>query len=158
MEGAKHLSDLERELLELCSMSEGGETTTTLYVEMLESPPDRATLEATLRGLVDRGLMWSWRGTFGGTQRNRSTGQTSHVVYEDDWWPVTDAGRAAIGLPPRAEAGERFWMNPSSGPYRVPPIIAPWCSWRVRHGKPPLPAWYSRLTGKTTGGDPSSWS
>jgi hypothetical protein len=87
MEDAEHLSDLERELLELCSMdAEGGETTTTLYVEMLESPPDRATLEATLRDLVvDRGLMRCWCGTFGGDQRNRWTGETSHVLYEDDW-------------------------------------------------------------------------
>jgi hypothetical protein len=35
----------------------GGETTTTLYVEMLRSPPDRASLEAILRGLVERGLI-----------------------------------------------------------------------------------------------------
>jgi len=149
MEGAEHLSDLERELLELCSMdTEGGETTTTLHVEMLESPPDRATLEATLRGLVERGLMRTWRGTFGGSQRNRQTGQTSHVVYEDDWWPVTDRGRAAIGLLPKAQAVRQFWMNPSSGPYRVPPVIAPWCAWRARHGKRPLPCWYSRITGR----------
>jgi hypothetical protein len=149
MEGAEHLSDLERELLELCSMdAEGGETTTTLYVEMLESPPDRATLEATLRDLVARGLMRCWRGTFGGDQRNRRTGETSHVVYEDDWWPVTDAGRAAIGLPSKAQAVRVSWINPSSGPWRVPPLIAPWCAWRVRHGKQPLPDWYTRLTGR----------
>ena len=86
MEDVTPLSDLERELLELCSMDrEGGETTTTLYVEMLESPPDRPTLEATLRNLVDRGLMRQRRGTFGGSQRDRATGETSHVVYEDDW-------------------------------------------------------------------------
>jgi hypothetical protein len=159
MEGNEDLSDLERELLELCSMdAEGGETTTTLYVEMLESPPDRSTLEATLRRLVDRGLMRTWRGTFGGGQRDRWTRETSNVVYEDDWWAVTDAGRAAIGLPPRARADQRFWMNPSSGPYRVPAIIAPWCAWRAQHGKQPLPGWYTRLTGRTTGGDPSNWS
>ncbi len=159
MEGAEHLSDLERELLELCSMdSGGGETTTTLYVGMLESPPDRANLEATLRGLVDRGLMRTWRGVYLGGQWNRWTEQIEDVTYEDDWWPVTDAGRAAIGLPPSAQAVRQFWMNPSSGPYRAPPIIAPWCAWRTRHGKPPLPRWYSRITGRSTGGEPSHWS
>jgi hypothetical protein len=48
-----------------------------------------------------------WRGVYGANQRERITGETSHVVYGDDWWPVTDAGRAAIGLRPRAEAGLR---------------------------------------------------
>jgi hypothetical protein len=145
---ADDLTELERELLELCSMDAGGgETTTTLYVEMLRSPPDRATLEATLRGLVERGLMETWRGLYGGAQRDRITGETSHVVYEDDWWPVTDAGRAAIGLRPRAEARKERWMNPSSGPWRVSPLVAPLCAWRVRHGKEPIPRWYTRLTG-----------
>jgi hypothetical protein len=147
--GEAHLTDLERELLELCSMdSEGGETTTTLRVEMLESPPERATLEATLLGLVDRGLMTTFRAVYGGQQRDRLTGEISHVVYEDDWWPVTDAGRAVIGLPPKSEGVQEFWMNPSSGPWRVSPLIAPYCAWRFRHGKAALPAWYSRLTGK----------
>jgi hypothetical protein len=114
------LTELERELLELCSMdAEGGETTTTLYVEMLQSPPDRATLEATLRGLVDRGLMTRWRGLYSGSQRDRRTGEVTSVEYEDDWWPVTDAGRAAIGLPPRAQTVEGGWTNPSSGYWRV---------------------------------------
>jgi len=114
MEDVTPLSGLERELLELCSLDRGGgETTTTLYVEMLESPPDRPALEATLRKLVDRGLMRRCRGTFSGAQRDRLTGDTSHVVYEDDWWPVTDAGRVAIGLPPIAP--EVLRRNPSSG-------------------------------------------
>jgi hypothetical protein len=140
---------LERELLELCSMDAGGgETTTTLQVEMLESPPDRATLEATLRGLVSRGLMRRWFGTYAGGQRVRATGQVSNVVYDDDWWPVTDAGRAAIGLAPRAEAVQASWVNPSKGAWRVSPLIAPLCAWRVQRGKPPVPAWYARLTGR----------
>src|ERR1039458_8500946 len=97
MEGAEHLSDLDRELLERCSMdTEGGETTKTLYVEMLESPPDRASSEATLRDLVEKKQMTPWRATFGPSQRTRRTRHTSHVVYEDAWWPVTDRGRAAI--------------------------------------------------------------
>jgi hypothetical protein len=136
------LTDLERELLELCSMdSEGGETTTRLCVEMLDSPPDRASLEATLRGLVDRGLMTRWRGTDSGVR-------DGDPPYEDDWWPVTDAGRAAIGLRPKAEAVKAGWMNPSSGPWRVSPLIAPLCAWRFRRGKPPVPRWYERLTGR----------
>jgi hypothetical protein len=145
---ANDLTELERELLELCSMDAGGgETTTTLYVEMLRSPPDRATLEATLRGLVERGLMQTWPGVYGGDQRDRTTGETSHVVYEDDWWPATDAGRAAIGLRPRAEAVKERWMNPSSGPWRVSPLVAPLCAWRFRHGKEPIRHRYTRLTG-----------
>jgi hypothetical protein len=140
------LTDLERELLELCRLDSAGETTTRLYEEMLESPPDRATLEATLRGLVNRGLMTRWRGT--------DSGIHSSVPYEDDWWPVTDAGRAAIGLPPRAESVEEFWMNPSKGTWRVSPPIAPLCAWRFRRGKEPVPRWYERLTGKHW---PSRW-
>lgn len=142
------LTALEREILEVCRLDSAGETTTTLYVEMLESPPDRATLEATLHNLVSRGLMARWFGTFSGGQRDRSTGRVSNVDYDDDWWAVTDAGRAAIGLPPRAETVEAFWMNPSSGPWRVSPLIAPLCAWRFRRGKPPVPRWYERLAGR----------
>ncbi|HWF51560.1 MAG TPA: hypothetical protein VG294_13055, partial [Solirubrobacteraceae bacterium] len=62
MDAAAALTALERELLELCSMS--GETTTTLDEEMLESSPGRTIVEATVRGLVDRGLMTTERGTY----------------------------------------------------------------------------------------------
>jgi hypothetical protein len=68
--------------------------------------------------------------------------------YEGYWWIITDAGRAAIGLPPWAEVREEGWMNPSSGPWRVLPLIAPLCSWRASRGKHPIPAWYARLTGR----------
>jgi hypothetical protein len=129
-------------------MDSAGETTTTLYVEMLKSPRDRATLEAILQSLVSRGLMARWFGTFSGARRDRSTGRVSNVVYDDDWWAVTDAGRAAIGLPPRAETVEASWINPSSGAWRVSPLIAPLCAWRFRRGKPPVPRWYARLTGR----------
>jgi hypothetical protein len=132
MNDAQHLSELERELLELASMA--GETTTTLDEEMLESSPGRVTVEATLQGLAARGLMTTTRGMYIGER-----------TYEDDWWDVTPAGRSVVGLPPKARA---FWMNPASGPFRVSPLIAPWCTWRVRHGKQPLPHWYSRLTGR----------
>lgn len=87
------LSELEREVLERCSMA--GETTTTLHEEMLESPPDRVTLQSTLRGLVGRGLMTSERGVYAGVQRSRGG---SDRVYEDDWWDVTAAGRLSIDI------------------------------------------------------------
>jgi hypothetical protein len=138
------LTALERELLELCSMdAEGGETTTRLAEEMLASPPDRAALEATLRGLVNRGLMSRWRG-------EDSPIREGDAPYEDDWWPVTDAGRAAIGLPPKPEAVQQLWINPSSGAWRVSPLIAQLCAWPFRRGKLPVPGWYARLTGKAT--------
>ncbi len=95
------LSNFERELLELCSDAPNmGETTTTLHEEMLSEDHDRLAVEAALRGLVGRGLMRTSRGTFGGTQRLRS-GHVEHRVYEDDWWILTDEGRAVVGLPSR---------------------------------------------------------
>jgi hypothetical protein len=136
VDDAPLLSELERELLDCASMA--GETTATLDEEMLQSSPGRAVVEATLRGLVDRGLMTTTWGRF--------LGGDPHIGitdYEDDWWDVTPAGRAAIGMPPKPPP--RF-RNPSSGPFRVSPLIAPWCAWRVRHRKRPLPDWYLRLT------------
>jgi hypothetical protein len=93
--GSEPLNELERELLELCSMS--GETTTTLHEEMLEAPLDRGIVEATLRGLVERGLMTTSRGTYSGTQFARDGSHGFERTYEDDWWDVTASGRAAIG-------------------------------------------------------------
>ena len=94
------LSDLETELLELCALAPNmGETTSTLDEEMLEVSPGRITVEASLRGLVTRGLMTTSRATFAGGQRLRD-GSVVDRVYEDDWWVLTDLGRAAIGLPP----------------------------------------------------------
>jgi hypothetical protein len=99
------LEDLERELLELCSQAPNmGETTTALDEEMLEVSPGRPTVEATLRRLVDRGLMTTSRAVFGGNQRNRD-GSIVHRIYEDDWWVVSTDGRAAIGLPPARPFG-----------------------------------------------------
>jgi hypothetical protein len=89
------LSALERELLELCSMA--GEPTTVLDEEMVASSPGRGDLQFALQGLVNRGLMTTARAINSGDPR-QSEGQR---VYEDDWWDVTPAGRAAIGLPPR---------------------------------------------------------
>jgi hypothetical protein len=96
------LSDFERELLELCSNAPNmGETTTTLHEEMLSEGHDRSAVEASLRGLVAQGLMTTSRGIFGGGQRLRD-GRVEHRVYEDDWWVVTNKGRAAIGLSPKS--------------------------------------------------------
>lgn len=82
-----------------------GETTTTLQDEMLREEYERTIIEESLRGLVDRGLMTTSRGVFGGVQRLRD-GHVVHRIYEDDWWVVTDEGRAAIGWPPRSG-----WQN-----------------------------------------------
>jgi hypothetical protein len=95
------LSDFERELLELCAMAPHmGETTTTLHEEMLSEEHDRRVIEASLRSLVARGLMTTSRAIFGGAQRSRD-GRVVDRVYEDDWWVVTDEGRAIIGRPPK---------------------------------------------------------
>jgi hypothetical protein len=152
------LTDLERELLELCCLdAEGGEPTRALQVEMLDAPIERGDLEAVLTNLVRRGLMRRWRGTYLGVERPRAGGEQRTVDYVDDWWVVTDRGRAAIGVPPAAETGETFWMNPSSGPWRVPPVLAPWCGWRFRRGKAPLPAWLARGLRKDLLGQEDHW-
>jgi hypothetical protein len=102
------LSDFERELLELCSIAPYmGETTTTLHEEMLSENHDRAAVEASLRSLVARGLMTTSRAIFGGVQRSRD-GRVVHRVYEDDWWVVTNKGRAAIGRPPKKREWEEL--------------------------------------------------
>jgi hypothetical protein len=101
------LNELERELLELCAIAPHmGETTTTLHEEMRGEEHDRSVIETALRNLVTQGLMSTSRGTFGGVQHSRD-GREQHRVYEDDWWVVTDEGRAAIGLAPKRE-----WGNP----------------------------------------------
>jgi|ERR1700722_6372942 len=103
------LSNFECELLELCSVSPNmGETTTTLQEEMLTEYYDRRLIEASLRQLVERGLLTVSRGVFAGAQHLRD-GSVVHRGYEDDWWVVTDAGRAAIGLPPRSGSEDFRW-------------------------------------------------
>jgi hypothetical protein len=100
-EDTAYLSELQEELLKLCAIAPHmGETTTTLHEEMLSEAHDRRVIEASLCSLVARGLMTTSRGTFGGVQRSRD-GREEHRVYEDDWWVVTDEGRAAVGLPPK---------------------------------------------------------
>lgn len=88
------VTELERELLELCCM--GGERTTVLDEELLEASPGRVVVEAALNSLVARGLM-SRRRVIAASPR-RSDGARD---YEDVLWEVTPAGRAALGLPGR---------------------------------------------------------
>jgi hypothetical protein len=77
-----------------------GETTTNLDEALLDESPGRATIEGTVGGLVDRGLMTTKRGIYAGEQRSRD-GHVFNRVYEDDWWDVTAKGRQAVGLPPK---------------------------------------------------------
>jgi hypothetical protein len=128
--------------------------TTTLLESQIDAAPQRVAMVEILGGLVERGLMVRSWGTYGGPITDRRTGEVTHGVYEDDWWHTTDAGRAAIGVQRPAQAQSTGWLNPSSGPYRVPPVLAPWCRWRHRRGKPTVPAWYTRLTGTPAVKDP----
>jgi hypothetical protein len=149
------LTDLERELLEAVSVggSSFGVATDCVDEELLESSPGRTAVERALRELAARGLVRGERSWGSLTLRPRDgihplseIGQrkTVHRDYDGDWWILTEAGRAAIGLgPPEVE---EFWINPSSGPWHVSPLVAPWFEWRARHGKEPVPGWYSRLT------------
>jgi hypothetical protein len=89
MDAVPPLTDLERELLELCSIA--GETTTTRDEEMLVDSPGRPAVELALRGLLKRGLLSTRPGTSAEAER----------TYVDDWWDVTAMGREASGLPPR---------------------------------------------------------
>jgi hypothetical protein len=86
------LGPLERELLEICSVSP--ETTTTLDEEMLAASPGRQALESVLRDLLDRGLMAMFRGTFAGMHRPRDR-PPEERVFDDDWWETTEVGRGA---------------------------------------------------------------
>jgi hypothetical protein len=149
------LTGLELELLEAVSVggSRFGVATDCVDEELLESSPGRTALEQTLQGLVARGLVWSEWSESVLTLRPRDgihplseidQRKTVRRDYQGNWWILTEAGRAAIGLgPPEVE---EFWINPSSGPWRVSPLVAPWFEWRARHGKEPVPGWYSRLT------------
>jgi hypothetical protein len=145
-----HIAEMERQLLD--ALLGGGSRfgrPVPLLEEALETEPSpgRAAIEATLRGLRARNLVRSeWSHSV--LTLNRGDGESVAQEHDGEWWIITDAGRAAIGLPPWAEVREEGWMNPSSGPWRVSPLIAPYCAWRFRHGKPHLPGWYARLTGK----------
>lgn len=151
------ITELERELLEAVSIggSRFGVATDCVDEELLEESPGRAAVETALRSLLARGLVRTERSWGSLTLRPRDgihplseagTRKTIHRDYEGDWWIMTHAGWAALGVPP-PETRE-FWMNPSSGAWRVSPLIAPLCAWRFRRGKPPVPGWYARLTGR----------
>jgi predicted transcriptional regulator len=89
------LTELERELLALCSLS--GETTTTLHEEMLEHDHAGSTVETVLHGLARRGLLSTYRGVYDGVQRARDDPSRAwDRRYEDDWWQVTAEGRRAL--------------------------------------------------------------
>jgi hypothetical protein len=130
------INEVERELLEV--LLNGG-SRFGMPLPLIELPrKSEQEIEEFLRGLRSRELIRSeWCDSVLDGQE-----------YTGDWWIITDAGRAAIGLPPAKP--EAFWMNPSSGPWRVSPLIAPLCAWRFRHGKEPVPRWYARLTGRST--------
>jgi hypothetical protein len=89
MQESRPLSELEIELLECASMA--GEATRVLDERMLENSPGRVAVEKALRDLLDLGLVTTVRNVYAGPLG----------VFEDDWWDVTPAGRAAIGLPPK---------------------------------------------------------
>ncbi|HEX4484378.1 MAG TPA: hypothetical protein VH081_11410 [Solirubrobacteraceae bacterium] len=156
------LSDFERELLDRVSIggSRFGVALDCLNEELLDSSPGRAAIERALGELLSRGFVRSESSSPSSlTLRPRDgvhplseAAQRKAITreYNGDWWILTEAGRAAIGLPPPEV--HAMWINPSSGPFRVPPVLAPWCAWRFMRGKRPLPSWYTRLTGKTTGG------
>jgi hypothetical protein len=146
------LSDFERELLELLELGGSwfGVATASLDEELLAISPGAAAIEAVMGELCDRGLVRSELSAGSLSLRPRSGVDSEHderaVVhreFEARWWILTDEGRAAIGLP--AAAPHSFWMNPSSGPFRVSPLLAPWFAFRARRGKAPWPRWYARL-------------
>ena len=151
------LSELERELLESVSIGgpRFGVATDCIDEQLLEASPGRPAVEEALRSLEARGLVWSER-TWGLLTLRPRDGihplseaykrKTVHREYEGEWWILTEAGRAAIDLPPPER--QAFWMNPAKGAWRVSPLIAPLCAWRFRRGKPPVPRWYARLTGR----------
>jgi hypothetical protein len=149
------LTKFERELLEAVSVggSRFGVATDCVDEELLEASPGRDVVERALRALVARGLVRSERSAGALTLRPRDgvhplheaqSRATVHREYDGDWWIVTEAGWAALGQSPPQRT--EFWINPSSGTWRVSPLIAPLCAWRFRRSKPPVPGWYARLT------------
>ena len=103
------LTEFDRELLEAVSIggSRFGVATDCVDEELLEDSPGRAAVQAALLGLVDRGLIRAERAAGSLTLRPRdgvhplseaSERQTVNRQYDDEWWILTEDGRAAIGL------------------------------------------------------------
>jgi hypothetical protein len=122
------LTEFERELLDAVGIggSRFGVATDSLDEELLETSPGRAVVEETLRRLDARGLVRSERSWGSLTLRPRDGTHslseadkrpTVHRAYEGDWWIITDAGWAALGVPPPTSV--ESWMNPSSGQWSV---------------------------------------
>src|SRR2546421_2970086 len=112
------LTDLERAILDAVSIGgpRFGVATDCVDEELLEASPGRAAVEENLRGLRARGLVrseWSWgsltmRPVDGiHTLSQSAKRKTVHREYEGEWWILTEAGRAAIGLPARPRADHR---------------------------------------------------
>jgi hypothetical protein len=92
------LTGLERELLQALGAQSAGETAATLH-DVLAPSPGLAAIDATLRGLLARGLLATDRRTWFGGHQGTRVGRAIDRVFGQDWWTVTNAGRAAIGLP-----------------------------------------------------------
>jgi hypothetical protein len=92
------LTPLERELLQALGAQSAGETAATLH-DVLAPSPGRIAVETTLRRLLARGLLATDRRTWFGGHQGTRVGRAIDRVFGQDWWTVTDAGRAAIGLP-----------------------------------------------------------
>jgi hypothetical protein len=142
------LTDFERELLDAVSVGgpRFGVATDTVDEQELEESPGREVVEATLRSLVSRGLVRTERSGGYLTLLPRDGTEVESRTYYGDWWIITDAGWAALGLLPPTRASVS--MNPSlrlGGVLFLPHRIR---AWRFRRGKPHLPRWYARLTGK----------
>jgi hypothetical protein len=108
------LTKLELELLEAVSVggSRFGVATDSVDEELLAASPGGPEVENTLRSLRARGLVrseWSWGsltlrprdGVHPPSEAGRR--KASHREYEGDWWIITDAGWAALGVPPPTE-------------------------------------------------------
>ncbi|MEA2160639.1 MAG: hypothetical protein QOD66_3019 [Solirubrobacteraceae bacterium] len=85
------LTEMGRDLLELAHDLGGGPTTSIVAITEL----DRQIVDESLRRLVDRGFLTTRRAVYAGVRPNAR----GELVYEDDWWDLTSAGRSAIGRP-----------------------------------------------------------
>lgn len=87
-----HLDETEEEILALCLDTGGGPMTALIRF----SDVGRNELQPILDRLVDRGLLRHERGWYAGPTPN----EDGELIYEDDYWVVTEDGRSALGLGP----------------------------------------------------------